>query len=396
MIGLQPVAQHLLGMLTQQRRRHAVLHRRGAQAHRAGYGGNRAERVRQIDLDAARLHLRIGKYLIQPVDRAAGHIGLFQRADPFRRAAHDGGLAQQRDQFGAVPDALRVGGKALVLRPFRAAGHGAEAGELAVVAHGQDHVAVGSGKGLVGHDAGVRVAHAAWHHAAHQVVGGLVGESGYLDVEQGGVDMLAQAGAVAFLQRGQDADGGVQAGEDVGQRHAHLLRAGAGFVIGHAGDAHQPAHGLDQEVVAGARGVGAALAEASDGAVDQARVDGVEAGVVQAVLLQAAGLEVFQHDVGFGRELLQLLLAFGAGHVDGDGALVAVGAEKVGRFARGLAVRILQVGRAPGTGVVAVAGALDLDHIGAQIAQNLAGPGAGQHAGEIEHADAGQGLRARG
>ncbi len=54
----------------------------------------------------------------------------------------------------------------------------------------------------------------------------------------------------ALLQCGQDADGGVQAGEDVGQRHAHFLRAGTVFTVGHAGDAHQAAHGLNQKVVA--------------------------------------------------------------------------------------------------------------------------------------------------
>jgi hypothetical protein len=41
------------------------------------------------------------------------------------------------------------------------------------------------------------------------------------------------------------------------------------LAVGAAGDAHQAAHALDQEVVAGARGIGPVLAEAGDRAVHQ-------------------------------------------------------------------------------------------------------------------------------
>ncbi len=99
------------------------------------------------------------------------------------------------------------------------------------------------------------------------------------------------------MQRGQDADGGVHAGHQVGHGHARLLRTAARQVVALAGDAHQAAHALNHEVVAGAAGVGAGLAEAGDGAVDQARVHFLETGVVQAVLGQAADLEVLDQDV---------------------------------------------------------------------------------------------------
>src|SRR3546814_13617258 len=48
-----------------------------------------------------------------------------------------------------------------------------------------------------------------------------------------------------------------------------------------AGHAHQPAHALDQEVVAGARGIGPGLAEAGDRAVDQPRIDLRQAVVIE-------------------------------------------------------------------------------------------------------------------
>jgi hypothetical protein len=47
---------------------------------------------------------------------------------------------------------------------------------------------------------------------------------------------------------------------------------------------------------------------------------------------------------------------------------------------------VVQVGRAPGAGVVARPWTFDLDHFCAQIRQRLARPGACQDAGQIENA----------
>ena len=60
--------------------------------------------------------------------------------------------------------------------------------------------------------------------------------------------------AVAMAERGEDADRREEAGEDVDERDADLLR----LAVGLAGDAHQPAEGLDEQVVAGQRRAGAA------------------------------------------------------------------------------------------------------------------------------------------
>ncbi len=43
-------------------------------------------------------------------------------------------------------------------------------------------------------------------------------------------------------------------------------------------------------------------------------------------------------------------------------------------------------GRTPGAGIVAGAGALDLDDVGAKIGENLAGPWPGQNPGKLQHA----------
>jgi hypothetical protein len=110
---------------------------------------------------------------------------------------------------------------------------------------------------------------------------------------------------VARIERGQDGIAGIQAREHVDHGHAHLQRAAAGLAIGMAGDAHQAAHGLHHQVIAGALGIRAVLAKAGDGAVHQARVQRLEALIVQTVLREAAGLEVLHHHIGLLRHALQ-------------------------------------------------------------------------------------------
>ena len=258
------------------------------------------------------------------------------------------GLADQRDQHLAVGHPRLVGGEARVVGPFRVVCQLGELAELAVVADREDHVAVGGGEVLVRHD--VRV-----------------GEGG------------------------EHRGGGVQPGEDIGQRHADLHRTGAFLVVGAPGEAHQAAQALDHEVIAGALGIGAGLAEAGDRTVDQLRVDLLQRFIVEAIGLEPADLEVLQQDVGLGRQFANDALAFRLGEVHRHRLLVAVGRQVVGRLAGVVAFGILEERRAPGAGVVAAAGALDLDHLGAEVGEDLPGPGAGQDTGQVEYADMGKG-----
>ncbi|MNN09333.1 hypothetical protein D3C81_1222110 [compost metagenome] len=199
--------------------------------------------------------------------------------------------------------------------------------------------------------------------------------------------MLADAADVAVRQGGEHGGGGVQAGEDIGQRHADFHRAGTDFLIGAPGNAHQAAEALDHEVIARAFGVGAGLAETGDRAVDQLRIDLLQRRIVEAIRLKSADLEVFQHDVGFCRQFADDALAFRLGEVDGDGLLVAVGRKEIGRLAGVAPVGVLEERRAPVAGVVADVRALDLDHFGAEVGEDLPGPGAGEYAGEVEDAN---------
>ena len=170
--------------------------------------------------------------------------------------------------------------------------------------------------------------------------------------------------------------------------------ARVGSPSGRAGQAHEAAHALRHQVIAGARRVGPGLAEAGDRAVDQPRALGREARIVEAELLEAADLEVLEQHVGARRELLDDALALGGLEVELDRALAAIGAVEIGG-AQMAAVGRRHERRAPAAGVVAGALALDLDHVGAEIGQNLAGPRPGQDAGKLENAHTGQRTRHR-
>ena len=64
------------------------------------------------------------------------------------------------------------------------------------------------------------------------------------------MSMYCPAPVRARAQRGEDRDRRIHAGREIGDGDADFLRPAAGLVVALAGDAHQTAHGLDDEVVA--------------------------------------------------------------------------------------------------------------------------------------------------
>ena len=177
----------------------------------------------------------------------------------------------------------------------------------------------------------MRVAHALRRRAGHEIEQRLVGEHADQRVHQRHVDVAALAGVLALLQRRRDGERGIDAGEHVGERDAEPHR----LAVGRAGDVHDAAHALHQQVVAGAVRVGPVLAEAGDRAIDQPRIVRREALVVEAVLRQAAELEILDQHVGARRELLDDALAFLGLEIDRDRALAAIAGEIVGGAAGG-------------------------------------------------------------
>ena len=216
----------------------------------------------------------------------------------------------------------------------------------------------------------------------HQPARGLEIQHEDLRLQQRGLHPLALAGNVALQQRGEDADGAEQPGGEVGDGDADPHRA----LAGRAGDRHQPAHALRDLIEARPLVVGAVLAEAGDAAIDDARVDLAQALIVDAELCLHVGTKILDHDVGLLGEPLEHFEALGVLQVQRHGPLVAVQILEIRALAR--AARLLAAG--------VLQQRVDLDDVGAPIRQLPHAGGPGANAGEIEHGEAGKGLRSAG
>ena len=128
--------------------------------------------------------------------------------------------------------------------------------------------------------------------------------------------------------------------------------------------------------------VGAVMAEAGDGGIDDGRIDLAQFLIAQAQAVHNAGTVILQNHVALGHQLAEHLFTGLALEVQDDAALVAVEVHIIGAFA-------VDNGEVA-AGVIALAGTLDLDDLGAQIRQHHAAVRSGKHAGQIQHLHAGQ------
>ena len=195
-------------------------------------------------------------------------------------------------------------------------------------------------------------------------------------IVEGHVEELALARAGPLEERHQHPDRGVEPGAEVDQRDAD---PGA---IDHAVDREHADHRLDHGVVTRQAAHRAVGAEAADPAVDQAREARPQhVCVAQAPLLHGARLEVLDQHVRALEQAQQHVAALGLGQIEPEGALVAVDADEVGGVVR-------FVERRPPIAHLVALGRLDLDHLGAMVAQDLGAVRPTQHARQIEHEQA--------
>jgi hypothetical protein len=181
------------------------------------------------------------------------------------------------------------------------------------------------------------------------------------------------------------ADRRVQAAHHVDERGADLQRPPVRL----AGDRHQPAHRLQQQVVAGQRRRPLARAERADRAVHDARVGARDVVVAQPEPVGGARPERLDHDVGAIAQLAREREIGRVLEVEDDRALVAVEAQVVGRA-------LLDERRPPGARVVAAVGPLDLDDVGPEVAQRHRAQRPGEHAREVGDEDAVKGRGGHG
>src|SRR5262249_34716617 len=185
----------------------------------------------------------------------------------------------------------------------------------------------------------------------------------------------------------RDREARVHPGHDVGDGNSDLLRAAARQLIALAGDAHQAAHALEDEIVSGEVRAWAVLAVAGHRAVDDAGVDRLQLVVAEPVFPEAPALVILQQPVAFRGERARDPRALGVRDIERDRFLAAVHREEIRRFPGFFPFLVLEEGRAPAAGVVPRPGTLDLDHLGAQVGEVLRRPGAREHARQIEYAD---------
>ena len=96
--------------------------------------------------------------------------------------------------------------------------------------------------------------------------------------------------------------------------------------------------------------------------------------VAEPLAIHHAGAEVLHEDVGVAHQAADELDAAGLADVDADAALVAVEALEVGPAD----VRRQAAGAVGVANAVAASGLLDLDHVGAHVAEQRRAPGPGR------------------
>ena len=125
------------------------------------------------------------------------------------------------------------------------------------------------------------------------------------------------------------------------------------------------------------------LAEAGDGAVDDAGVVSVDGRIVDTQALGDGGPIGFEDDVGVLKELAGNRAALGRGQIEGDAALVGVDLIEIDA--------VLAIGRHVMPAGVADDRGFDLDDVGTQFRKHLRGPRARQQPAEVNDTDALQG-----
>ena len=193
--------------------------------------------------------------------------------------------------------------------------------------------------------------------------------------EHGHVYMISAPGLLLRPHRDQGGHGGVCAGQGLGHAAAELQR----LAFGAAAEVREAAGRAGGQVAPLPVGAGAGRAEAGDGDEDQARVGGGEVVVADAALGQPRLRLAGDDQVRAGEDAVAQGAVVGS-VAEHDAALARVGVEE-GRAG----LRIVGVREGPAPARRVARGGLDLDHVGAEIAEQLGREGGGQALGDVGH-----------
>ncbi len=321
--------------------------------------------------------------LLQGAHPARGHPGRREPGQQLLPGDRREGLLEHLDHPGPVGDALTVGP-----HPLRLGVQAellAQPAPQALVAAGHLDGAVRAVEQPVGRDRGVVVALRLRDLAGHGPARALEGVHPDDRGQQRGAHDLPPPGALALQEGGEHAVGAVHPGEEIADRHPHPLRV----VRARSGQGHEPRLALGDLVVAGAAALGSVVAEAGDRQHDQARVELGQVVGRETEPVQGAGTEVLHEDVGAADQLGEDGPAVVGLEVEGDGLLVAVAGQEVGRNVG--AVRSGNERRSPGAGLVTATGGLHLDHPCTQVGHHHGSVGSREGPGEVDDDRPGQG-----
>ena len=193
-------------------------------------------------------------------------------------------------------------------------------------------------------------------------------------IEKADVDLLPAPCPSASLKRGEDSHRGQHRAVGV----HHITPGGARVAAGAPGCPGQSAHGLRQQVLPWPIPVWSIRTVARAGAVDQPAIPAAHLFVAEAELLHGARPEILEEHVGRGHQPLDHRLGSGMLQVRGEAALVAIQREEE----RVHAPDPVEVEHPI---LIAAADPLDLDDIGAKVAEHLRAVRPLHEAGKVQH-----------
>ena len=326
----------------------------------------------------AMFYLWIVDDLRDGVNRPARNLHVEQQFKPFRRRLAQKRLVQRRFEDGVVSRPLGPGVEARVVDQVRRFEQSAEQRPLVhhAKAEGDDDVAIGRRERLEGCGAGVAGAERGGRFAEHVVTSDSVLKYAHLAVQHGDVHVLALAAALTLVQGGEDANGRIEPGHDITVAHPGPDRGTPRL----SSDRHNTTHRLHDDVERWPVLIRARLPKAGGAGHDQTFVAFRQRFVTESEPRHRPRREVLHHDVGLFDQLQEDLPPFVLAQVHHDRFLAAVDAEEV----RAPAV-LVWPGRPRD---VAERRALDLDYLGAEVAEHHRGVWPGEDPGEVEDGDA--------
>ena len=337
---------------------------------------------------AVGLHLRVIGQVFHRVDDGVDEVagGLVQNAQPLGAGARGEGGVQGGDAIAGVGGAGVHIGEARVGGELRQAHGGAKICPVAVaLQHGQRQPGIVGAAVVIPQRIEGAAAKAAREGASgHQAHGKRQALQKGHGAEVRDIDFLPHAVALPRQQRGHNAVGEHGAAHLVG----HAARNAERRHIRLARGVHNARARQAQVVERGRAALRPVGAVAGGAGVNEARVARAQAGVIQAQPRGHALAEVLHEDIGALCQLQHHLAGLGLLQIQRDGLLVAVvGLE--------IPVEVARMGRAARGGQPApgVSGAalLNLDHLGAQVAEHGRADRALLPDGPVEDADAVEG-----